>query len=200
MSRLALALAASLALTGVGALAIADAPKGGYAPDPQPIANKKQLVFQIVAKNGKVAIEKASSVSAQKPIETPRMTGRFAIELWVGTELLDRVRFNVPLLGDEPPEKNPKNPFSRPDTRDVTTRLKVQMADNDRARYLLFVDRSTGETQKLAWPPDTDGHLVPWTPATFSTVSAWPPASSPPSSPSSTPDAGAALPRDAGAR
>jgi hypothetical protein len=25
------------------------------------------------------------------------------------------------------------------------------------------VDRETGDTQKMEWPPDGDGHLSPWT-------------------------------------
>jgi len=25
-----------------------------------------------------------------------------------------------------------------------------------------MVDRETGDTQKLAWPPESDGHLVLW--------------------------------------
>jgi hypothetical protein len=148
---------------GIGAVAaFADPPRGGYPPDPTPIASKKQWTFDLVAQGGKVTIERARAATAAQPAETARVTGRFALELWVGRELLDRVRFNVPLMGDEPPEGN-RNKLPRPRfNQNVTTRLTARMADNPRAAYLLLIDRENGATQKLAWPPEADGRLVPW--------------------------------------
>jgi hypothetical protein len=153
-------LGASLGITAV--VALADPPRGGYPPDPAPIASKKQWTFDVVARDGKVSIEKARAATLAQPAETPRVTGRFAVELWVGRELLDRVRFNVPLMGDEAPQGN-RNKLPRPRfNQAVTARVSARMADNPRAAFLLVIDRENGATQKLAWPPEPDGRLVPW--------------------------------------
>ncbi len=82
------------------------------------------------------------------------------LEFWVGPELLDRVRFNVPLLGDDDRERDPKRPLKKPTFSKVTTKVKAQMADHPRATVLAFVDRATGDTRKYFWPPDENGKLT----------------------------------------
>jgi hypothetical protein len=146
-------------------LAFAEPPRAGHAPDPTPRASLKQWVFEVVHSGTKLSIERVRAVSVDRPIATPRMMGRFALELYVGKELLDRVRFNVPLLGEGPAEgpDKPKNPFRRPRFDRVTARLRVQMADNERATYAVLVDRATGEEQRFDWPPGPDGRLQPRT-------------------------------------
>lgn len=160
-----LLLAAALgSLVGATALvAFADPPKGGFAPDPPQRASRKQWTIDVVSKGGKVTAERATSTTLAKPSETPRVFGRFAVELYIGRELLDRARFNVPLMGDEPPHGN-RNRLPRPRfDQHVSARVRVRIADNDRASYMLLVDRDSGAIQKLAWPPEADGRLVPWT-------------------------------------
>jgi hypothetical protein len=83
--------------------------------------------------------------------------GRFALEFWIGKELVDRVRFDVPLLEDPTKRKNRR--FGSPEFA-VNTRLSVRLADSPRATSLVFVDRATGERQVFAWPPGSDGRLV----------------------------------------
>jgi hypothetical protein len=151
------------ALGAGGLVALADPARGGFAPDPTPHASRTHWVFDVSAVAGKVSLESAKPVTYDKPAETPRVVGRFALELYVGRELLDRVRFNVPLMGAEGSEGN-RNHLPKPRfEQNVTTRTTVRMADNPRAAYLLLVDRETGETQKLSWPPESDGSLVLWT-------------------------------------
>jgi hypothetical protein len=99
--------------------------------------------------------------------------GRFALELWVGTELLDRLRFDPPLMATGPVEKNPRHPFPRPSFDDVSTKLHLQIADDPRAAYAQVVDRATGETTRYAWPPAADGTLTAWSAPAFD--DAWPP-------------------------
>jgi hypothetical protein len=142
--------------------AVADAPKGGFAPDPPTRANRVHWVFDLSARGGKVSIDRVKAVSFDKPAETPRVVGRFALEFYVGRELLDRVRFNVPLMGGEPPVGNRNNlPKPRFD-QNVTARVQARMADTTRAAYLLLVDRESGDTQKFLWPPERDGRVLPW--------------------------------------
>lgn len=161
LRRAFLAAIVGVALGAGGVAALADAPKAGFAPDPPAHASKKQWVFEMTAAAGKVSIDRARSVTLEKPIESARVFGRFALELYVGRELLDRVRFNVPLMGAETPVG--RRGLPRPSfEKNVTTRLKVQIADNPRAAYLLLVDRETGDSQRFDWPPASDGKLLPW--------------------------------------
>lgn len=149
-----------LATAGVGALAAP--PREGFAADPPARATEKQWVFDVAWDKGTGTVATAKSADAKKPIATARSMGRFALELWVGKELLDRVRFDVPLLGDDSPYREPKAFFKKPTFQRVTTKIKVQMADSPRATVLAFVDRSTGETKKYFWPPDEKGQLTPF--------------------------------------
>jgi hypothetical protein len=151
------------ALGACGVAALADSPKGGFAPDPPARASRLNWIFELSTRGGKVSIDRVKSALYDKPAETPRVVGRFALELYVGRELLDRVRFNVPLMGGEPPVGNRNNlPKPRFD-QNVAGRVQTRLADNGRAVYLVMVDRETGDTQKFLWPPEPDGRLVPWT-------------------------------------
>ena len=148
---------------GAGGLAaLADPPRGGYAPDPPPHQSRTNWVFDLSARDGKISIDGAKAITLEQPAETPRAVGRFALEFYVGRELLDRVRFNIPLMGGESSEGN-RNRLPKPRfEQNVTAHITARMADSPRAAYLLMVDRETGDTQKLAWPPESDGHLVLW--------------------------------------
>jgi|HubBroStandDraft_6_1064221.scaffolds.fasta_scaffold67395_2 hypothetical protein len=151
------------ALGAGGLAALADPPKSGFLPDPPLHAARKQWIFEVTAKGLRVSADRVKTVMLDQPAETPRVMGRFALELWVGRELLDRVRFNVPLMGGEPSVGN-RNRLPRPRfDENVTAHISARMADNPRAAYLLLVDRDTGDSQKMEWPPDADGHLVTWT-------------------------------------
>lgn len=163
LRRLALALPLGVAL-GVGTLmALADPPaKLPFSPDPPTHTVRKQWVFDVVITHGKASIEKTRGVALAKPVETARSTGRFALELHIGNQLLERTRFNVPMMGDEPPVRSKKRPFRAPSLDDVSTRVSAQLADNPRATYLLLVDRITGEEQRFDWPPEADGRVLPW--------------------------------------
>jgi hypothetical protein len=143
-------------------VALAEPAKSGSAPDPAPHASKKQWTISIAARAGKVSAERATSSMLAQPAESPRVLGRFAVELYIGPELLDRVRFNVPLMGDGPVEHSSKRTYHDADTDKVTTNLKVRLADNPRAAYLVLVDRVTDQRTRFEWPPAADGSLVPW--------------------------------------
>jgi hypothetical protein len=159
----AAALIGFAAALGAGGLAaLAEPSKAGFAPDPPPHASRTQWTFDVAVAGGKVSVERGRSVTLDQPAESPRVVGRFALELYVGPTLLERVRFNVPLLGDGPAERSRRNVFHGPATDQVTTKLTVRMADHPRAAYLVLVDRATGETRRFDWPPAADGKLTPW--------------------------------------
>jgi hypothetical protein len=153
-------LGVSLLAGGVAAFGKDPPSKAGYPPDPPGVSSRKQWVFSIGYRNKRPTIEKVRSVVLDQPISTARVIGRFALELHIGKELLDRVRFNVPLTGDGPEERR-RQPFSSPTFEDVVTRITAQIADSPRATFLALVDRATGETQRFWWPPEPDGTLLP---------------------------------------
>lgn len=143
--------------------ALAEPKSAGFSPDPPAQASAKQWVFDVRVQRGKPSIERARSVTLAQPAETARVVGRYAIELWVGPELLDRARFSVPLAADISPDEaeRPIRRLRRPIFDDVTTKLRVQMADNPRAAYLVLLDRATGSAERFEWPPPPDGKLIP---------------------------------------
>ncbi len=163
-------------------------PKPGFAPDPPTRASKKHWVFELSVKKGVLDIDKVTSRTLADALATPRKMGRFALELWVGKELLDRVRFDLPLLGDIKPEG--RGPLFRPVSFDkVTTKLTVQMADAPRAVWGMLLDRAADDAtyalagsklpRSFSWPPDEQGKLAPRpTLASAGSASAWTAASS----------------------
>ena len=163
--RVAIAIALGLALGVASASvavvsAMAEAPREGYAPDPPALANTKQWFFRVDVKAGKPSITSIIDKNLAKPEPTPRMMGRYALELWVGKELLDRIRFNVPGTGDGP-RRDDKNILKRPQLDRINTHFTVRMADNERARFAKLVDRATGDEEIIPWPPgQADAGLI----------------------------------------
>jgi hypothetical protein len=168
----------------------ASASPPAFAPDPAGHASATQWVFDLQVTQGVVSLTRARAVTLDRPEATARVMGRYAIELYVGRELLDRIRFDVPLTGDAP-DKSPRRPFRRPTFDDrVTTRLRAQMADSPRATFVKLCDRRTGAEQRFAWPPEADGRLV--------ATDAPPRAAGVAGTPSAAPDAGVPDAGDAG--
>lgn len=162
--RVGVSLVLGLALVIGAFTALAEPEPGGFAPDPPGHASVKQWVFDVRVQRGRPIIERARAATIAQAAETARVMGRYAIELYVGPELLDRVRFNVPLAGDgapTPSDRPKKNPFPRPRFDDISTRIRAQMADNPRGAHLALVDRATGSVERFEWPPEPDGTLKP---------------------------------------
>ena len=185
LPRNAFALALGLALVVPTAFSLADAPRAGFVPDPAGVASTKQWTFEVQVRQGVPTLGVVKSSTLDKPITTARVLGRFAIEFWIGKELLDRVRFDVPLLEDPTKRKNRRS--GSPEFA-VNTRLSVRMADSSRATSVVFVDRATGDAKTFAWPPGSDGRLVPLQAPASVSADAGPDAPSSDAAP--TPDAG----------
>ena len=148
--------------TGFSAAAAASASssasKPEFAPDPVPVATTKQWVFTIVVKDSVPALREVTEITLKQATATPRVMGRFAVELLDDDQLLDRHRFDVPLNGDGPrgrDEKGRKRPTFR-----VNTKMFVRLADHELCNRVRLVDRSTGDTTLYLWPPNADGSLT----------------------------------------
>ncbi|HET9934037.1 MAG TPA: hypothetical protein VFQ35_25210 [Polyangiaceae bacterium] len=127
-------------------------------PDPDPLRLSDQWEYELSFDAGKVAVVAARARHFDKPVVSARRIGRFAIELWIGRELVERIRFDFPGLGLEarPAEQGTRRPLFPPANfaQGVHSRQTVLVPAAPRARRALLVDRATGESQELPWPPD----------------------------------------------
>jgi hypothetical protein len=130
-------------------------PKGSQ-PDPEPLRQQKQYEYELVYQGGKVSVASVRPMSYAQPVVTARRMGRFAIELWIGQELVERVRFDFPLTSaDEPPGKERRRLGAMPNLGDgATVTRTVLVPAAERARRAVLVDRATGSETDLPWPPD----------------------------------------------
>ena len=118
----------------------------GRAPDPPALSSRRQYELELRYTRGQVELVGAEERIFERPRRTARRIGRFAIELWIGLELVDRVRFDFPLLGAEQSKDGGLE-------RGLVTSQKVLVPATDRPTRALLVDRATGEEIELSWPP-----------------------------------------------
>ena len=130
-------------------------------PDPLPLVERGQWVFDLRWERGDVWLLGAHRLELPAPRATPRAMGRFALELFEGRALVERVRFDFPLLGTPDPGDGGRGaPPSL--TQKLRTRVGVVFPATDRGRRLELVDRATDKRWSLAWPPqDASDASVP---------------------------------------
>lgn len=126
--------------------------KGGFLPDPPPRVSRHQWVFDVHYERGAVRVDFAETLELDEAAATPRLVGRFALEFWIGNELLERVRFDFPLLGDEAGDPTLQSSISL--APGAQTHRRVQVARVPRATWAQLVDRATGKIWRLPWPPE----------------------------------------------
>lgn len=137
-------------------------PPSGYLPDPTALVTRHQWVVDLGYRAGTVVFGGARRVELGRPSGTPRAMGRFALELFIGKELIDRVRFDFPLLGADDYADTPRRWDSPPSFElYLSTRTAVMIPHSERATRAVLVDRATGNVWALPWPftvrPDAGG-------------------------------------------
>lgn len=161
-------------------------------PDPEPLRMAEQWEYDLKWEAGKMYVLGVRPRRFASPVVSARRFGRFAIELWIGSELVERVRFDFAGLAlEEPSKPGGRRPLYPPSDlgRGAEVQQTVLVPAAPRARKALLIDRATGEASELLWPPD-QGVQTP--PGTASATS--PPATT--SAPAPTPKApGSAAPR-----
>jgi hypothetical protein len=127
----------------------------GAQPDPAPLVTAHQWDLTLHYTKGKVSLQGAKPVELRAAVPTPRQMGRFAVELWVGKELVDRVRFEFPLLGaDFAPSPGTRQVRGAPRfSKGADTVTTVRVPSSDRATSAQIVDRLTGGSVLIPWPP-----------------------------------------------
>jgi len=128
------------------------------------MVTKRQWVLDLLYRDGDVTLRGARSISLPRPTATPRAMGRFAVELYVGPTLLDRVRFDFPLLGGgEFSEERRRWDSPVSFERHLASSAAVMMPESDRSTRVLLVDRASGRTWAIPWPPNAapDAGAIP---------------------------------------
>lgn len=124
-------------------------PRCSNLPDPSPLRTDHWVELALRFDRGKLELSKSTAYNTRKSETTKRVMGRFAAELWIGCELIDRVRFDFPLLGTTTDQKDTHAPnFEASGRYDAV----VSIPDSDRATRLELVDRATSERRILDWP------------------------------------------------
>jgi hypothetical protein len=131
---------------------LSDIPITRTPPDPQPLVSQSQWVFDLRWDRGDVWLLGVHPLDLPTPQATPRVMGRFAIELFEGPVLIERVRFDFPLLG--PPEDAAVSLASK-----LRTRIGVVFPASRRGTRLELWDRATGKRWSLPWPPAASASL-----------------------------------------
>jgi hypothetical protein len=131
---------------------LADIPITRTPADPPPLVEQSQWVFDLRWDRGDVWLLSTRQQNLAQPQATPRVMGRFALELFEGPALIERVRFDFPLLGP-PPEADAGISFSK----NLRTRIGVIFPATKRGTRLELLDRATDKRWSMPWPPAVDG-------------------------------------------
>jgi hypothetical protein len=125
-------------------------------PDPVPLRERRQWEYEIVYDRGKVRVTGVHKQIYPQPVVSERRMGRFAVELWIGRELVERVRFDFPMLGAEEVRQEARRPLAEPPglAAGATVSRRVRVPHSDRATRAILLDRATGQAWSLPWPPD----------------------------------------------
>lgn len=128
----------------------------GSLPDPEPLRLAKQWQYELAYDAGRVAVAAVTPRVFARPVVTARRMGRYAIELWIGSELIERVRFDFPLLAAEDVPEGKRRPLHQPPNFGSGAHVRQQLLvpASPRATRAVLVDRATGSVTPLAWPPD----------------------------------------------
>lgn len=134
-------------------------------PDPPPMTEREQWVFDLRWDRGEVFLLGVHKTDMGTPHPTPRVMGRFAIELFEGPTLIERVRFDFPMLGA--PETGDAGMKTAPRFEPkLKTRIGVLFPATKRGTRLELWDRARDQRWPLPWPPkegavSPDGGVLP---------------------------------------
>jgi hypothetical protein len=127
-----------------------DAPETEVAPpippDPTPLVCDTAFVLHVQWNKGVLSIEGARREKQLKKGTLPHHMGRFAVELYVGPTLLDRDRFDIPLIGDD-------GPTSDAFGKGLVTTIDVRVPESDRPTRMEIWDRATDKRWIFPYPP-----------------------------------------------
>ncbi len=125
------------------------------AADPPALTEKTQWVYDLRFDKGELYLAGVHKVDLPSPRATPRVMGRFALEIYEGRALLERVRFDFPGLGasEGPTDKKAQALHARVSfTAKLRSRVGVMLPGTSRGTKLEIWDRATNRRWPLPWP------------------------------------------------
>lgn len=146
--------AASLALADGGPHdgGARDAGSGAIPPDPPALDERMQWVFDLRWEKNEVYLLEIRKVDMGGAHPTPRVMGRFALELYEGPTLIERARFDFPMLGAVEPTDGGYKALPRFEPK-LKTRIGVRFPATKRGTRLELWDRAQNRRWPLPWPP-----------------------------------------------
>jgi hypothetical protein len=144
---------------------------GRALPDPPPLVEKNQWVYDLRYSGGELYLLGIHRLELPSPQATPRAMGRFCLELYEGSTLLERARFDFPMLGDGAnlpsqagggssgggslPDAGAKSPRGGrpPPFAKTSSRIGVMFPAAGRGTRIEIVDRALDRRWPLPWPP-----------------------------------------------
>ncbi len=117
------------------------------SPEPPPLREREQYVVDLRWVRGDVYLVAMTKTTFPTPQETPRVMGRFALELYEGKTLVERVRFDFPLLAAPDPGESVKL------SQKLSTRIGVTFPATPRGTHFELWDRVTDTRWIVPWPP-----------------------------------------------
>jgi len=125
---------------------VVDAPPKPIPPDPTPLAADAVFILSVRFNKGDVTVTKVrrEKLSMKMPID--RHFGRFAAELYSGPTVIERIRFDFPLINDD-------GPAAEAYSKGLDVTVEVKIPDSDRPNKLEIWDRATDKRWKLDYPP-----------------------------------------------
>jgi hypothetical protein len=128
------------------------APNRKIPPDPPALSEREQWVFDLRWDKGELYLVQVHKTDMGGPHATPRVMGRFALELYEGPTLIERARFDFPMLGTvEPADAGPHGPARF--APKLKTRIGVLFPATSRGTRLELWDRAEDRRWPLPWPP-----------------------------------------------
>jgi hypothetical protein len=136
--------------------------KARIPPDPPALRERMQWVFDLRWERDEIYLLQIHKLDMGEPHVTPRVMGRFALELYEGPTLIERVRFDFPLLGEPLAADAGRSRWTDPVRIEpgLKTRIGVVFPATTRGTRLELWDRATDRRWPLPWPP-TEGTYGP---------------------------------------
>jgi hypothetical protein len=130
-------------------------PAHGYPPDPPPLSERARWQYEVRYDRGVISANAPELECLDRPLPSARRIGRFAFELWLGAELIERIRFDFPLLAAEVPRQRERQPLREEPSFAPGARvsLRLQVPASTRATRAQILDRATGRATPVSWPP-----------------------------------------------
>jgi hypothetical protein len=121
--------------------------------DPAPTLERAQWIFDLRFDKGEVFLLGVHRFELPAPQLTPRAMGRFAVELFEGPALIERVRFDFPMLGAGDSQRGDAGKWTPSFEKKLVSRIGVMFPATSRGTRLELWDRATDTRWTLPWPP-----------------------------------------------